>query len=73
MPVTVGMPRTKFARMEIDFWNNPKTEHIHIASRDGTTLITTVNDKPRSERRHKNMFAKLKRLLQENNRWPEGA
>jgi hypothetical protein len=71
--VQVGPPNTKYVRMEIDFWYNAKDRSIHIATRDGVTMISTVNDQPESVRRHQNLFRKLKGLLIENGRWPEGA
>jgi hypothetical protein len=73
MAVEVGAPGTKFIRLELDAWLNEKDGHIHIASRDGKTLITTVNNTPGSARYHANLYAKLKQLLIENDRWPEGA
>ncbi len=73
MSVVVGEPGTKYVRLEIDFWYDVKQHDIHIASRDGSTLITTVNDRAGSERCHKNLYMKLRRLLEENGRWPEGA
>ncbi len=73
MSVVVGPPGTKYIRLELDAWFNDKDGHIHIASRDGETLITTVNDTPGSARQHANLYRKLKTLLQDNGRWPEGA
>ena len=73
MSLTVGPPGTKYIRLELDAWYNADDGHIHIASRDGTTLITTVNDNPGSERRHHNLYQKLRKLLQDNGKWPEGA
>jgi hypothetical protein len=73
MAVQVGPPGTKYIRLEVDAWLNEKDGHIHIASRDGKTPITTVNDTPGSERRHANLYRKLKALLVENDRWPDGA
>ena len=73
MGVQVGKPGTKYVRLEIDFWFNPKDRSIRIADRDGDTLISTVNDEPGSIRPHPNLYRKLKALLIENDRWPEGA
>jgi hypothetical protein len=72
MSVKIGPEGTRYIRLELDAWLNDKDGHIHIASRDGTTLITTVNDTPGSERRHHNLYSKLKALLIANHRWPEG-
>jgi hypothetical protein len=73
MSVQVGPPGTKYIRLELDAWFNEKDGHIHIASRDGKTLITTVNQTPGSARCHANLYRKLQALLQEYGRWPAGA
>ena len=66
----VGPPGTNYIRIELDFWYNASDRSIHIASRDGTSLISTVNDEAGSKRQHSNLFRKLKSLLVENDRWP---
>jgi hypothetical protein len=67
----VGPPGTKYILLELDARLNEKDGYIHIASRDGNTLITTVNDTPGSERRHPNLYGKLNALLVANDRWHE--
>lgn len=73
MAVQVGPPGTKYIRIELDFWYNPSDRSIHIASRDGSSLISTVNDEAGSKRQHSNLYRKLKMLLVENGRWPSEA
>lgn len=73
MAVQVRPPGTKYVRIELDFWYNPGDRSIHIASRDGTSLISTVNDEAGSKRQHSNLYRKLKSLLLENDRSPNEA
>ena len=44
-------------------------EYIHITAPKEKYLHTTVNNNPGSERCHKNLYDKLKRLLEENGCW----
>lgn len=44
-------------------------DSIHLTIPQEDYFHTTVNNKAGSKRRHENMYKKLKRLLQENDRW----
>jgi hypothetical protein len=57
--------KTVYAHMGI--WR--KGEQIHITIPKENYFHTTVNDKNGSIRCHKNLYSKLKKLLETNNCW----
>lgn len=73
MPIQTGSPGTKYVRMEIDLWYQADDKSIHITSRDDPKFHSTVKDDPDSMRGHGSLFRHLKRVLVEQDRWPEGA
>lgn len=64
---------TKYVRFTVDVWFQEDDGHIHITAPDIPYFHTTVNDNPNSKRHHRNLFAKLSRVLKDHGKWPESA
>ena len=60
-------PKGKSVYVHIGIWRD--RENIHITAPKEKYLHTTVNNRPGSERCHKNLYGKLQRLLKENGCW----
>ena len=73
MPIQLGSPGTKYVRMEIDVWYQEDDHSIHITSRDDGKFHSTVKNDSASIRGHVSLFKHLQRILEEHDRWPEGA
>lgn len=65
----MGCHRTVSLRFSA--WANPCTRMIHLASSEAG-IISTVSNDPKSKRYHPNLFRKLRRILIDKGRWPEG-
>jgi hypothetical protein len=62
-----GSPKGKTVYAHMGIWR--KGNQIHITIPKEAYFHTTVNNKEGSERCHKNLYSKLKRLLDENGCW----
>jgi|CryGeyStandDraft_6_1057127.scaffolds.fasta_scaffold135205_2 hypothetical protein len=60
-------PKGKTVYAHMGIWRDG--ENIHITAPKEKYLHTTVNSNPGSERCHKNLYGKLRRLLEENGCW----
>lgn len=56
----------KTAYLNFNVWYNPETRHIHMALPNSNRVITTINDDPKSERGHPNLYQKLARALRDS-------
>lgn len=68
--VQVGSEGTKYIRFTVDVWYQESDNSIHITAPGIQGFHTTVNNDPGSKRCHENLYNLLKRLLEENDRWP---
>ena len=56
----------KTVTFEVSAWWNPEDKRIHLASNESDTLIATVGDDPKSEKRyHPKLFGELAKILRE--------
>jgi hypothetical protein len=62
-----GGSRTVYAKFGV--WYDSKQGMIHMTIPGSGWFHTTVSDNPESKRYHPNLFAKLKRLLEQEGRW----
>lgn len=70
--ITPGPPGTKYVRMAIEFWLDPKTEEIHIVAEGADNMHSTLNKKAGSKRCHQNLYGHLQRTLEKHGKWPDG-
>lgn len=64
-------PKGKTVYAHMGIWR--EGENIHMTIPKEEYFHTTVNEKLGSDRCHKNLFKKLRRLLQENGCWCSGS
>ena len=64
--------KKKSVSITVNVWYQPKTAHIHISSNE-ESFITTVNMKPGSDRCHRNLYLKLRKVLEAHGKWPPEA
>jgi len=60
-------PKGKSVYAQMGIWREGKEIHMTIPTEEN--FHTTVNNKEGSKRCHENLYAKLERLLKENDRW----
>ncbi len=65
------MAATKTVSFRLGVWANPSTCMIHLASSEAGVISTVSND-PESKRYHPNLYRKLRRVLVDKGKWPEG-
>lgn len=61
----------KTVSFRLSAWANPRTRMIHLASSEAG-IISTVSNDPESKRYHPNLFRKLRRVLIDKGKWPDG-
>lgn len=70
-PITVGPAQTKYIRLSVDIWCQPSDRTIHMAaSKSGPRFHTAISGDPVSKSHHASLFSQLRKLLEENGRWP---
>ena len=72
MAVKVGREGTRRIEMRVSVWYDQDGQ-IHLSSPDDNKFMTSVNNRPGSERHHQSLYDHLKRILQEAGRSPEDA
>ncbi len=63
-----GGSKTVYARFGV--WYDEGQRMIHMTVPGSGWFHTTVSNEPGSRRYHPNLFAKLRRLLEQEGRWP---
>lgn len=63
-----GGSKTVYARFGV--WYDEDQRMIHLTVPGSRWFHTTVSNEPASRRYHPNLFAKLRRLLEQEGRWP---
>jgi hypothetical protein len=69
--VAEGRSKTVYARMGV--WYDSGERMIHMTIPGSGWFHTTVSNNPESKRYHPNLFKKLRRLLEQEGRWPAGS
>lgn len=65
------MSESKTVSFRVNVWAKRSTRMIHIAA-SRPDVHSTVSNDPKSKRYHPNLFGKLRRVLTDAGRWPEG-
>jgi len=66
--VAPGGSKTVYARFGV--WYNADQDRIHLTIPGSGWFHSTVSNDPASKRYHPNLFKKLRRLLEQEGRWP---
>jgi hypothetical protein len=65
------MANSKTVSFRLSVWANSSTREIHVAAKE-VDLISKVSNDPKSVRYHPNLFRKLRKVLANAGKWPEG-